>query len=194
MKASAQRRRADRPTKQATPGARVPLSLRVSPEVKSVLDAATARSGRSRSQEAELALEASLGDRRRLLDLLDFIYGKEAAGLMLLIGELAGGFQDVWNRVIWHRDSNRSLSDPWLFGHLRTAIDDALTRVAPPGEQVKPDWKRTAAADFGEPFATEVLDRVGHTVAGAVLRSVFETKREADREAAIRARLPWVAP
>jgi hypothetical protein len=181
------KKRMGRPTKLAAPGVRVPLSLRVTAEVKSVLDDAATRSGRSQSQEAELALEASLGDRRRLPDVLDFVYGKEAAGLMLLMGELAIDLQEGMPRA-----TGRSLSDAWLFGQLRAAIEDTLTKVAPPGEPRTPDWKATAAADFGEAWAQELLGTVGHVAARTVLRSVFETKRGAERENAIRARLPWV--
>ena len=52
-------KRAGRPKRQPNPGERVPLGLRVTPELKTRLDDAANQSGRSQSQEAELRLEQS---------------------------------------------------------------------------------------------------------------------------------------
>src|SRR5262245_29627182 len=51
--------RRGRPLKAPTPGQRVGLSLRITPETKARLEKAANRSGRSLSQEAELRLELS---------------------------------------------------------------------------------------------------------------------------------------
>jgi len=48
-----------RPRKEPERGERVQLSFRVTPELKSRLDAAATKCGRSQSQEAELRLEKS---------------------------------------------------------------------------------------------------------------------------------------
>jgi hypothetical protein len=168
--------------------ARVPLSLRVSTEVKSNLDAAAARSGRSRSQEAELALEASLGDRRRLMDLLNFVYGKEAAAVMLLIGQLAIDLQSSSGAA-----PDRSLSDPWLFGELCKAGTVALKLIDPPDEmKIAPAPGSTAAAQWPE-FERDLIENHGLNAANAVHRAIFEKKRAGEGEDAIRAHLPWVA-
>ena len=54
-----QTKRAGRPTKQAEPGTRVSLGLKVTPEMKRRLDEAAKQSGRTQSQEAEMRLELS---------------------------------------------------------------------------------------------------------------------------------------
>jgi hypothetical protein len=52
-------KRGGRPSRKPKAGERVPLGLRVTPDVKLMLDHAAAVSGRSQSQEAELRLEQS---------------------------------------------------------------------------------------------------------------------------------------
>lgn len=51
-----------RPTKAPKAGERVPLGLRVTAEMKRKLDAASERSGRSQSQEAEFRMERSFSE------------------------------------------------------------------------------------------------------------------------------------
>ena len=46
---------------------RVPLSLRVTPAVRTLIEASAQRSGRSISQEAEMLIEAAF-DRQQLID------------------------------------------------------------------------------------------------------------------------------
>ena len=60
-------KRIGRPTKKPKPGERVPLGLRVTPEMKKRLEKAAIRNGRSISQEAELRLERSLDVSRHLV-------------------------------------------------------------------------------------------------------------------------------
>jgi len=55
------KKRIGRPTKKPSPGERVPLGLRVTPEMKERLERAATRNGRSISQEAEMLIERSLG-------------------------------------------------------------------------------------------------------------------------------------
>jgi hypothetical protein len=62
----AKKKRIGRPTKPPAPGERVPLGLRVTPEMKGRLEAAAQQNGRSLSQEAELRLERSLDIGRHL--------------------------------------------------------------------------------------------------------------------------------
>jgi hypothetical protein len=52
-------KRPGRPRVEPEDGERVPLSFRITPELKRLLDAAADASGRSQSQEAELRLEKS---------------------------------------------------------------------------------------------------------------------------------------
>ena len=54
------KRRIGRPTKSPTPGTRVSLGLKVTPNIKRLLDGAAASSGRTQSQEAEMMIERCL--------------------------------------------------------------------------------------------------------------------------------------
>jgi hypothetical protein len=61
------KKRIGRPTKPPKPGERVPLGLRVTPEMKKRLEQAAIKNGRSLSQEVELRLERSLYVSRHLM-------------------------------------------------------------------------------------------------------------------------------
>lgn len=65
-------------------GERVPLSLRVTPEMKRRLDAAAEQSGRSQSQEAELRLERTFDRQGLLFEILALAYGSERIALDLI--------------------------------------------------------------------------------------------------------------
>jgi hypothetical protein len=58
------RKRAGRPSRELQPGERVPMSFRVTPELKAKMDAAAEESGRSVTQEIEFRLEQSFRDDR----------------------------------------------------------------------------------------------------------------------------------
>ena len=177
------KRRTGRPGKPIEPGTRVMLGLRVEPETKERLEGEAARSGRSQSQQAERAIDAFLDDRRRLLDVLEEDFGRGAAAMMLLVGQLAA---DVLRAV------DRPLSDRWTFDRLREAIDNALKEVTPPGEPTPPPLRDLAAAAHGEEWARERRDNIGHDAARAVLRSIFERKHpRGPREEAIKRGLSW---
>jgi hypothetical protein len=68
-------------------GERVPLGLRVTPELKRKLDAAAEQTGRSQSQEAELRLEHTFDRQELLPEILTLAYGsKEIAGIVMTVG------------------------------------------------------------------------------------------------------------
>jgi len=58
------RKRGGRPPRSHAPGERVPMSFRVTPELKRQMDAAAAATGRSVTAEIELRLEQSFRDDR----------------------------------------------------------------------------------------------------------------------------------
>src|SRR5262245_3291966 len=76
------RRRKGRPTV----GERVPLGLRVTPEMKKRLDAAAEESGRSQSQEVEFRLERSFERESLLSEALTVAFGRRLAGFLLATG------------------------------------------------------------------------------------------------------------
>ena len=82
---------------------RVPLSMRITPQVREELERASERSGRSLTQEAEFRLESSFRDQNNLIETLKISYGQELGALLLLIGRSLRTISDV---------SHFHLSDP----------------------------------------------------------------------------------
>jgi hypothetical protein len=76
-------KRMGRPTKPPTPGERVPLSLRVTAEIRDKLEKAAVEKGRSLSQEAELRIERSFDREELLPEVLTLAYGKPVADVLI---------------------------------------------------------------------------------------------------------------
>ena len=76
------------PKREPKEGERVALSLRMTPDLKRRLDAAAEAGGRSQSQEAEFRLERSFAREDLLVDALCLRYSREAAGIVLAVGEI----------------------------------------------------------------------------------------------------------
>jgi hypothetical protein len=74
-----------RPEKAARDGERVSLGLKVTPEIKRLLSAATAVSGRTQSQEAEFRLERSFLGIGLLREASELAYGRQMALLLEII-------------------------------------------------------------------------------------------------------------
>jgi len=74
------------PKREAEPGERFQLGIRVTAELKRKLDAAAEQSGRSQSQEAELRLEHTFDRQGLLSEVLTLAYGKRAADDLMLLG------------------------------------------------------------------------------------------------------------
>src|SRR5262245_23312551 len=79
--------RRGRPLKAPTPGQRVGMSLRITPETKARLEKAANRSGRSLSQEAELRIEQS--------------FQKEAVSdaFTAVVDVMNQKLDSIWNRI-----------------------------------------------------------------------------------------------
>jgi TraY domain-containing protein len=89
--------RVGRPMRQPkVTGQRVPLSLRVTPEMKARLDKAALKSGRSQSQEAEFRLERSFDHEGLLKEVLTLAYGERGARFLMRLGPVitAQGHED----------------------------------------------------------------------------------------------------
>jgi hypothetical protein len=75
------------PKRDAKPGERFQLGVRVTPDLKQKLDAAAEMSGRSQSQEAEFRLEHSFDRQGLVLEVLTIAYGsEEVADLLMTLG------------------------------------------------------------------------------------------------------------
>jgi SOS-response transcriptional repressor LexA len=131
-----EKRRRGRPTV----GERVPLGLRVTPEMKQRLDAAAKRSGRSQSQEAEMRLERSFDRDDLLPDLLSAEYGPATAGLLLALGLIMtnAGIHEHWTRSDFLAPiDDRWLEDPTAFDQAVRGAVAFLNAARPPGEMLK---------------------------------------------------------
>jgi hypothetical protein len=80
------RKRVGRPTKPPLSGERIPIGLRVTPEIKTQLDTAAKQNGRSLSQEVEMRLERSFDRQKLLPEVLTLTYREELSGLLMLLG------------------------------------------------------------------------------------------------------------
>jgi hypothetical protein len=140
-----QPRRAGRPLKTPEPGARASLGLKVTGDIKQRLDAAARANGRTQSQEAEARLERSFQDELLLPQLLDMAYGRQTAGLLLLIGEClrtaapdSASFAGA--RIEAHTDD--WMDWPWAVRQASEAIEAILEALEPPGTKDAPfpEW------------------------------------------------------
>jgi hypothetical protein len=75
-----------RPRGKPKPGHRAPLSIRVTPRLKKLVDEAAEESGRSQSQEVEYRLERSFDRQELLLDVLTNAFGQQTAELLVVLG------------------------------------------------------------------------------------------------------------
>lgn len=169
-------RRTGRPGREPIAGERVGLSLRVTAETKRALDEAATKSGRSLSQEAEYRLEGSFRDQSILPQILDLAYGRQAAGLLLLLGRCLsttrssaafaeGGSLDAVEN--W-------MMQPWTFQQVEGAVSAVLKALRPEGEAEMPK----ALSLKGGPVALQGLYKdLGHRVAEGYLSALVDPTR-----------------
>jgi hypothetical protein len=129
-------------------GEKVHLGIRVTPDMKRRLEEVAHYNGRSQTQEAELRLERSFAREDLLVDALYLRYSREAAGVVLAVGE-------IMNTVgVVHLSLSRKPEDPTFYDEFDlaerrwaahpTALDVGLTagiallamlRPGPPQEE-----------------------------------------------------------
>jgi hypothetical protein len=118
--------RMGRPRLPKTAGKRHAAGLRMTKELRQALEEASARSGRSLSQEMEMLLEMAVGRREELPTMLDLEFGYHTAALLMLIGEL-GEYREKLERD-W-------LNDRRKFARMRqdiTLLLDIIDPAKPP--------------------------------------------------------------
>jgi hypothetical protein len=129
--------RTGRPTNAPPPGKRVSLGLKVTAEIKQRLDKAARETGRTQSQEAEVRLEQSFRSEDLLPQILDLVYGRETAGLLMTIGEC---IKDAAPIFCFLNGGGLSAADwmqrRWTYNQLREAIQVILEVLEPPGTDV----------------------------------------------------------
>lgn len=142
-------RRIGRPTKPPAPNERVPVALRVTPEIKIRLDTAASQGGRSLSQEAEIRLERSFEREDLLSEALTLAYGRKAAGVLMAIAYVMDAAPRLTERNTWNPFRKDWTDDPELFDHAVQAATALLYAVRPPGEI--PDRSSEPSSDRREP-------------------------------------------
>lgn len=173
--------------RKTTEGVRVPLGLRVTPEMKEKLDAAARQSGRSQSQEAELRLEHSFRDENIFESVQDRVYGAQLSGLLTLI---ARAMRDIGGSLGQYKDGKwefRSdsiedwLSNPFAYDQAVKGVNAILEAVRPEGEPIAPTFENplftAAIADAGRTYTHPLLEAVRDPAVGGGLGQWAESVR-----------------
>jgi hypothetical protein len=159
-----------RPRKrEPKPGDRVSLGLRVTPSLKKELDRAAQTSGRSQSQEAEFRIERSFLDQRRMIEALELTFGRELAGILLVVGEAmkAAGEMTGFKATFTIEGSKAWWQNPHSYGQAMCAAITVLEEIKPAGEaspptiDIDPTLGRACANGILEEAATGFARSIG---------------------------------
>jgi hypothetical protein len=118
------------------------VSVRISPDLKDKLVAATRTNDRSLSQEAEIRLEQSFKSEALAAEVLTLLFGRPLAGLILLVGNVmrasgtVSGIRSAGSRVAFSDDWH---ADPYAFDQAYRAAIAILEAARPPGDPTKLD-------------------------------------------------------
>jgi hypothetical protein len=161
------------PKRQPKPGERVPLGLRVTPELKSTLDSAAKASGRSQSQEAEVRLERTFTGEHSLFEMLDLAYGQENVALVMSIAELIRSIGASAPLLALARSKNDQpgatwLDDPFLFDEVAKSINSFFEALRPEGEPVAPKNYQENQREIGKRSAQAILSVLAGTASPEV--------------------------
>jgi hypothetical protein len=121
---------------------RVPLSLRVQPHIKKLIDSASERTGRSQSMEAEVRLEQSAHTEGLLPDALLLRHGIMGARLIMRVSTALEAVRQVachlvlQERGAWNPDD--WLKDPRCYAEVEAAFARILARVRPANPVMPP--------------------------------------------------------
>lgn len=141
--------RKGRPPKTPSPGERVSLGLKVTAEIKARLDRAAQTTGRTQSQEAEFRLESTFNRQDLLSEVLTLAYGKEAAGLLMLIGLVMNEARILQHDFASYLENMRQQPEKWA--DFCKEMEDNLGRPLD-------------VAPFKKPWTELSYDDVFHTV------------------------------
>jgi hypothetical protein len=167
------KKRAGRPRREPKPGERVPLGLRVTPELKQKLDAATEGSGRSQSQEAELRLERSFEHQALLPEVLELTYGRPLGGILMAMGRAMqdAGRQGAFSTMFTLEAVQDWASVPYAYSQAEKAAARILEALRPEGEIVLPP-KAIGGHESTEDIAEEFRKHAGVGWANSVLHAI----------------------
>lgn len=161
--------------RQPEPGERVPLGLRVTPQLKERLDSAAEHSGRSQSQEAELRLERTFRDDDLLPELMAATFGAKLAAVLMVVGDAMSAV----GPTVAHLDTPTPeaaedwLNNPVAFDQAVKAARTVLDAMAPAGPTAPRSPKVSIAEGYarfylnvaaGQLSMTDARGRWGNTV------------------------------
>ncbi|MCH8862613.1 MAG: TraY domain-containing protein [Proteobacteria bacterium] len=163
------KRKPGRPGRPRTVGERVPLGLRVTPELKAKLDSAAKDSGRSQSQEVELRLEQSLRSEGTLYEALDLAYGRELTAVVLTLARALHftGTRTAFVSKFTEEGIEKWMSNPYAFDQAISAANVVLEAFRPEGKVEVPTH---IALDFSG--LTTPPDKLGRDFGKNVLAAV----------------------
>lgn len=175
-------RRKGRPPKKGEPGVRASLGLKVTSDIKRRLDAAARANGRTQSQEAEARLERSFQEELLLPQLMDLAYGRQTAGLLMLIGS---ALRTALPFFVWmeggetksERPPSNWLHLPQAYRQAKGMISTILGKLDPlgPDNAPAPEWQDAYARDVA---AEEVTHLDLQSPAGQRLAEIILARRE----------------
>jgi hypothetical protein len=164
---------------------RVPMAMRITPELRDKLVARAEATGRSITQEMELLLEQGLRDEDAFKGTIARMYGRQFAGVLLVLAQavhLAG------SQSLRSRESRRNprigvsadvvsgwLRDPWAYDQAVRAANTILEAYRPEGEIVLPP--PPAAIEGDPPLSAEIVEaelNPGPATAAGVLALIVE--------------------
>jgi len=177
------RDRGGRPRKKAIkPGDRVPIGLRVTPQMKAAIDAAAANSGRSQSQEIEMRLEFSFKQEKDAPDLIVAKYGRRIGVLLIMMGSAikatgagaaASGVLPMSTLADSWLGNDSWLDDPFLYDQATKAVSALLEWSRPEGDVTDPQLPRVEGEKELGTFAAEMLIELwGEKIIPAIRKEV----------------------
>jgi len=144
------------------------LNIRTTFEVRSLLEVASAASGRSLAQEAELRLERSFLDQRLMLEALELGYGKGLAGMLLTIGEAMRASGQAAGFISTHtlEGAQNWIGNPIAFLQATEAAVQVLNEAKPLVDKPMPLAEADAEiiSSFGRGFANAILEEAASGV------------------------------
>jgi hypothetical protein len=187
LSATPSRRARGRPPKAAAERKRRILSMRMRDATMATLVQRAAANGRSLSEEAEALIENALQAGDLLDQVLDLSFGRQAAGLLLLLGSI---LRDTGNHAGFMKTHTLAGASEWLdvpfaFDQAKQAVDAVFEALYPAGDREPPMIGRIPGrpdfdnliTNLGAGFATTVLLAVDGEARGVEHKEVADKVR-----------------
>jgi hypothetical protein len=143
--------------------ATVDIKIRMKEPLRADIEDSANRRGISMNAEMVDRLTQSYRNDQSIISALDFAYGRETAGVMMLLHEVIK--HTVRDAALIVADRGRGvdwLSQPYAFDQVVRGVNHALNGLKPSGDPSPPEWDLgpLLAAKVGEFMAATVLDAV----------------------------------